>query len=121
MMWLLAESIGGGVAEAITIDRDSATALRLAGATMGCAIILGRAAAGKWVSWDQTWGDLVQFGWPAVILAFAAGVLHRMLRPSAERPQPDRLAHGFVPAIVFVAAGILVVATGKNGFHPSQW
>ena len=51
LMWLLIESIGRGVAEAITIDRDVATAFRLAGAMIGCAIILGRAAAGKWVSW----------------------------------------------------------------------
>ena len=109
-MLLLVEWIGGAVSETVTIDRDVATALRLGGAAIGSAIILGRAAAGDWASWDRTWIDLARHGWPAILVALAAGVVQRALRPTAIRPQPSALVFGIVPATLFLAAGILVVA-----------
>jgi uncharacterized membrane protein YjfL (UPF0719 family) len=48
-LWLMVELLGGGVAEAIAIDRDAATATRVAGAMIGCSLVLGRAAAGNWI------------------------------------------------------------------------
>src|SRR5665213_528647 len=121
LMWLLIESISRGVVESVTIDRDIATAFRLAGAMIGCAIILGLAAAGKWVSGDQTWRDLLSSGWPAVILAMAAAMLQWAQWPTAAHPRPNVFTRGVVPALSFVAAGIVVVEFGKNGLHPAQW
>jgi uncharacterized membrane protein YjfL (UPF0719 family) len=110
LMALLVELTGGAVADAITIDRDVASGLRLGGAVLGCSIILGHAAAGDWTSWNHTWSDLANRGWPAVLIAIAAGVLQRMLGPTARRPQPGILEFGVVPATLVVAAGFLVVA-----------
>jgi uncharacterized membrane protein YjfL (UPF0719 family) len=109
LMPMLIELTGGAVADAVTTDRDVASGLRLGGAVLGCSIILGRAAAGDWTSWNQTWNDLAVRGWPAVLIAIAAGVLHRRLRPTAEHPQPGILKFGVVPATFAVAAGFLVV------------
>jgi uncharacterized membrane protein YjfL (UPF0719 family) len=103
------ELTGGSVAEAITIDRDVASGLRLGGAVLGCSMILGHAAAGDWTSWKDTWSDLANRGWPAVLIGIAAGVLQRMLGPTADRPQPGVLKFGVLPATLFVAAGFLVV------------
>jgi hypothetical protein len=108
LMALFIEVIGGAVADAVTIDRDVPTALRLAGAVLGCAIILGRAASGDWISWNQTWVDLVVYGWPAVLVVIAAGIAQRLLRPTAVRPRPGILGLGVIPATCFVTVGILV-------------
>jgi uncharacterized membrane protein YjfL (UPF0719 family) len=108
-MSLLVELTGGSVADAITIDRDVASGLRLGGAVLGCSIILGHAAAGDWTSWNHTWSDPANRGWPAVLIAIAAGVLQRMLGPTAHRPQPGILKCGVVPATLVVAAGFLIV------------
>jgi uncharacterized membrane protein YjfL (UPF0719 family) len=109
LMLFLVELTGGAVVDAITIDRDVASGLRMGGAVLGCAIILGHAATGDWTSWYHTWSDLATRGWPAVLIAVAAGVLQRMLGPTAHRPQPGILKFGVVPATLVVAAGFLVV------------
>jgi hypothetical protein len=113
-MSMLIELLGGQVAEAITIDRDVATAMRLAGSVLGCAIILGRAAAGDWVSWKQTWIDLFTHGWPAVLIALAAAVVHRALRPTVTSPKPDIIAFGIAPAAIFVATGVSIAAIASR-------
>jgi hypothetical protein len=104
---LLIELVGGSVSDSITIDRDIASALRLAGATIASAIVLGRAGAGDWASWNQTWIDFVTLGWPAAALALAAGAVHKLLRPTDLIPQPDIWKRGLFPAVLFLIAGVL--------------
>ena len=106
---LLIELTGASVADAITIDRDVASGLRLGGAVIGCSVILGRAAAGDWISLKQTLSDLATRGWPVVLIAIVAGAVQWLLRPTARRPQPDMISFGVVPATLFVAAGFLAV------------
>ena len=105
---ILVELLGATVADAVTIDRDIATALRVGGVALGGAVILGRAGAGDWISWPQTWADMAAHGWPAVVLAIAAGGMHRLLRPNAARPRPPIFQFGIVPAVLLLAASILV-------------
>src|SRR5688500_1753096 len=50
------------VVDLITIDRDPAIGLRLAGFFIGCGLILGRAVAGDWISANATIGDFVRKG-----------------------------------------------------------
>jgi uncharacterized membrane protein YjfL (UPF0719 family) len=109
LMPLVIELTGGTVADTITIDRDVASGLRLGGAVFGCSIILGSAAAGDWRSWNDTWSDLAVRGWPALLIAVAAGGLQRMLRPTVHRPEPAIVPFGVVPATIAVATGFLAV------------
>jgi hypothetical protein len=53
LLWALVEGFTD-LSDAITIDRDIASALRLAGFLVACGAILGRAVAGNWVSADET-------------------------------------------------------------------
>jgi uncharacterized membrane protein YjfL (UPF0719 family) len=120
-LWCLIQLIGSTLSDDITIDRDIAGALRLSGALLGCGLILGRAAGGDWLSWDQTWNDMLYFGWPAVLLAVIAGFVHRSLRPTPARLQLPVMTHGLAWGAVFVLFGIVSVALTPHGFDPSKW
>jgi hypothetical protein len=108
--WMIAEVIGGGIAEAVTVDRDVASAVRLAALLAASGAILGRAMAGDWTDWRSTFVDFAAQGWPALVLAAAAGVAHRALRPTPQRPRPPIVPLGVIPAVIMivVAAGWLV-------------
>ena len=106
------ELFGRTVADAVTIDRDIAAALRVGGVALGGAVILGRAGAGDWISWPQTWADMAVHGWPAVVLAIVAGGMHRLLRPNAARPRPPIFLSGIVPAVLLLVASILAAIIG---------
>jgi hypothetical protein len=118
---LFVELAGGRIFESITIDRDISSGWRLAGMMVGCAILLGRAAGGNWVSWPQTWDDFVRFGWPVILIALAATILHHTLRPTAARPSPRVNLCGILPASVFLLAGLGWVVLRLNGLHPWEW
>jgi hypothetical protein len=118
---VLIELVGGATIDDITIDRDLASGLRLAGALFSAAWILGRAAGGQWSSWEQTWIDLIRFSWPVWPLAVIAGLVHRRLRPTPSRPRPNVLTCGVVPALGYVVAGAIAVGLTPHGFEPLQW
>src|SRR5688572_22890913 len=65
--WGLVQSVAG-VAESVTVERDVAAGVRLAGLLTAAGLVLGRAAAGDWVSAGATVRDFVRVGWPVVIL-----------------------------------------------------
>ena len=71
--------------ESITIDRDTASGIRLAGLLVACGLILGRASAGDWHSVEATVHDLVMQGSPAVLLAAVATIVHLVFRPTPKR------------------------------------
>lgn len=121
VLWLTVQFVGGSVAESITIDRDVATGLRVAGAMIGCSLVLGRAVGGNWKSWDQTWTDLALLGWPAIFLAIAAAVLHRFQKPSVANPRPGLFLCGVLPAILLPLGGLLIVCFTPQGMNPSSW
>jgi len=118
---LVIEVVGGTTVDDIVIDRDLSSGLRLGGALLGAALILGRAAGGEWTSWSQTWIDLAQLSRPIWPLAVVAGLVHRWLRPTPSNPQPLLLVYGVIPTMVLLAAGVVVVGLTPNGFEPSQW
>jgi hypothetical protein len=100
--------------EAIAIDRDLSTAIRQLSWKIAAGVILGRAVAGDWWSWERTFSDLVQQGWPAVVVAACSAVLHIIFRPSPRRPRPPLLATAIIPgAILFAASMAYVVYLGK--------
>jgi hypothetical protein len=116
--WIVAEVIGG-IAEAVTVDRDVASAIRLAALLVASGAILGRAMAGDWTDWRSTFVDFAAQGWPAIALAVASGVAHRALRPTPQRPRPAVVPLGIIPAVIlFVIAAGWLVYLGKPFVKP---
>ena len=106
--WAVLESLTHS-AEAVTIERDAASGLRLAGMLTAAGLILGRAAAGDWVSVAATTRDFVRVGWPVLILLAADALLHRVLRPSQTNPAPGTVVAGLLPALLYVAGAAFYV------------
>ena len=104
ILWALLHRFTG-LADAVTIDRDPASGLRLAGWFIGSGLILGRAVAGDWVSMQATVVDFVWTAWPVVLLWAAAVLMERTFRPTQERPLPSPLTHGLAPLAAYVALG----------------
>ena len=106
--WMLLEWLSG-VSEVVTIDRDAAAALRLAGFLVACGVILGRAVAGDWVSAEATVRDFVLVAWPVPIVIAVAGIVERMARPTPEAPRPSVVSFGLMPAALYVGGAIVYV------------
>ena len=75
-------------AEAVTVERDPATGVRL-GAFLACAgLVLGRAMAGDWYGWGDTFAEFVKLAWPVAAAIPVMVVLHHTVRPTVDRPFP---------------------------------
>jgi hypothetical protein len=100
----------GDTADLICIDRDVATGLRTAALFTANGAILGRAMAGDWHDWRETFVTFVRVGWPAVVLALLAALLNRSLKPTARQPLPPVPALGLAPAALILAVAITWLA-----------
>jgi hypothetical protein len=99
------------VGDTISVERDVPAGVRFAGWIAASGIVLGRAAAGNWVSSSAMIDDLISIGWPvAVLLAIAVG-LELVLRPRVSAPQRSVLATGVVPAAAYLAASLAYVVS----------
>jgi hypothetical protein len=111
LLWMSVELIGQ-FSESITIERDMAAGSHLAGFLIGCSLILGRAVAGDFVSWQDTAIDFGKFGWPVVILAALAVGIQKLCRPTPRMPHPPIFSRGIIPALGHMgAAGAWILAT----------
>lgn len=104
-LWMLLTATTG-ISEAITVDRDIASGMRLGGFMIAGGFVLGNAVAGDWHSWDGTWHDFIVQGWPVVVLAIAAGVLQITWRPTSERPVHPVGLRGLVPALLMICCAV---------------
>jgi hypothetical protein len=95
------------VSDAVSIDRDEASALRLAGLLISGGVIVGRAVAGDFRSWDATWHDLIVLGWPVIPLLAAAIALQLCFRPTPQRPEGHVVAGGLLPALAMILCAIV--------------
>lgn len=107
--WLALEALSV-LSDAVTIERDAAAGLRLAGFLIACGLVLGRAVAGDWVSASATVVDALRVAAPLAGLIPVAAVLERAARPTPERPEPPVVALGAGPALTYVAAAAAYVA-----------
>ena len=108
LLWTLLHRLTG-VADAITIDRDSATGIRAAGFFLAAGLILGRAVAGDWEGSGPALLDFVLNGWPAAALLGVATLLERRLRPSFETLERPALTQGALPALLYLGLGAAAV------------
>jgi uncharacterized membrane protein YjfL (UPF0719 family) len=109
-LWCVAEVLGPA-SDAITIDRDLATGIRVAAFAVAAGAVLGRAMAGDWHSWNDTFGGFVLLGWPAVAIALLLAVSNRLLGPTTDRPEPGVITAGVMPAAVLLLATTAYLAT----------
>jgi len=113
LLWFALKSLSP-LADWITIDRDLASGWRLAGFLVAVGLILGRAAAGDWVSAGATLRDFCASGWFALLLLPLAAVADHLLRPTPEQPRPPAIVSGVLPALIYVsAAAAYVVLQGR--------
>lgn len=108
LLWALLHRFTG-LADTVTIDRDPASGLRLAGWFIGAGLILGRSVAGDWVSMQATVVDFARTAWPVLLLFAAAVLLERTFRPTRERPLPSPLVYGLAPLAAYVALAAFFV------------
>jgi uncharacterized membrane protein YjfL (UPF0719 family) len=103
--WMLLE-MTTGVSETVTVDRDAAAGLRLAGFLVACGLILGRGVAGDWESADATVNEFALAAWPVIVLVVAAAIVERVARPTPTNARPALLPYGVVPAALYIAAAL---------------
>jgi len=101
--WRLAEFVSGAwISEGITVDRDLARGVRLAGLLIANGVILGSAAAGDWIA-NRFLHDFALSAWPALVFSVAVAVLERMSTPYSS------VRNALVTASSFVLAAIAFV------------
>lgn len=99
---LLILEIFAAVSESITLDRDCASALRLAGFAIAAGLVLGRSVAGDFHAWDETWHDFLVQGSPVLPMLVATIILQHLLRPTPQRPQGPIVSAGLVPGATMI-------------------
>lgn len=104
---LLLLELFSAVSESITVDRDRASALRLAGFLIAAGLVLGRSVAGDFHSWDETWHDFLVQGWPVLPLAVAMIFMQHLRRPSPQRPEGQIVSAGLVPAAAMIMIAVI--------------
>ena len=109
VMWALLERFAD-VSEQVTVERDAAAGVRLAGFLAGCGLILGRAVAGDWVSTSATVADFARVATPALGLLLIAIPLERLARCTPQHPVRPVVTWGFGPALLYVALAAAYVA-----------
>jgi uncharacterized membrane protein YjfL (UPF0719 family) len=119
LLWALLQC-AASLAERITVDRDPATAWRLAGFLLATGLLCGRGAAGDWTSAPQTVREFAA-AWPALpLLALAIAVETVAGQPVVPgrayplpRHAPGRLAQdggrGVGVAALYVALALLAL------------
>ena len=112
LLWALLEQFAH-VSEHVTVERDPAAGVRLAGFLVGTGLILGRATAGDWVSSSATVVDFARVGSAALGLLAIAIPIERSGRPTAEHPSRPIVQWGVLPSLLYVGiAGAYVAWLG---------
>jgi hypothetical protein len=111
-LWAVHQMLSGAT-DAITLDRDLASGVRFTGMALGTSLVIGRAVAGDYVSALATVRDLFVQGWPAVPLVLLSVLIQVRLRPTKERPQPNAITRGLIPAFAYLAFGLGVLGFGS--------
>lgn len=96
--------------DALTIEHDVASGVRMATLLISSGAILGSAVAGDWVSIDATLRDFASRAWPAMLVLIAGLVAEKLFRSSREVPRPSPIVAGVLPALAMLAIAAASVA-----------
>jgi hypothetical protein len=104
LLWLLVAR-ASDAADRITIERDSATGIRVGGWLAGTGIVIGACVAGDWISLAATLRDFAKYSWPAIGFAFVFAQIERSVsrREPVERPS-EALSWGEASLMVLAAS-----------------
>jgi uncharacterized membrane protein YjfL (UPF0719 family) len=102
-------------ADEITIERSPGAGLRLGGLLTAVGLIAGRAAAGNWISAEETFNDFVHAAWPVVLLVMGAIIAEKMVRSFAPSRGRALFTSGFLPAAIFLCCALIWI------LHLGHW
>lgn len=108
LAWLLLEAVGAHWSEAVTVDRDPGSGIRLGGVLAATGLGFGSAVTGDWVSVGVTLRDLLARSWPILPTFCLALSLERVLRRS---PVAFR---GWLAAALYLGLTIICVAIERR-------
>ena len=108
LLWGLLEL--AHVSEHVTVERDAAAGVRLAGFLTAAGLILGRAVAGDWVSAGATLADFARVASAALALVAIAFPIERYGRPTTQHPVRAVAQWGVGPAVLYVGIAVAYVA-----------
>ncbi len=106
-LWAVVECLTV-VSESVTVERSGGAGLRLGGFLAATGMILGRAAAGDWVSAGATVQDFAAVGWPVLPLTVLAVFVERLGLSDSEAPDRGGLGGLFVAAVYLTVACLYV-------------
>ncbi|HYN07984.1 MAG TPA: hypothetical protein VES67_11385 [Vicinamibacterales bacterium] len=107
--WQLYALFTRGV-DAVTIDRDPAAGMRLAGFLVACGLVLGRSVAGDWHAVEQTVQDFVRMLPFAGILVVLATAIEPLARPTVQEPHRPFGSHGVGLGLLYVLFAVIAIA-----------
>lgn len=96
------------IVDTITIERDTAAGWRAFGFFVGGGLIVGRAAAGNWISSYDTLRDFALKGWPLLVLWLVVVGMDYAWRPNFLIPKRNAIGCGVLPALLCIIAGAIV-------------
>lgn len=108
-LWVAYERLTG-ISEVVTVERDTAGGLRLAGWLIASGVVLGAGVAGDWKSAGQTNVDFIKRAWPVLILFVAAYLVERLAKPSPNQPQSNVATFGILPLTTYILVACVWVA-----------
>ena len=104
LLWFLVAQVSKA-ADRITIERDSATGIRVGGWLAGTGVVLGACVAGDWISLAATLKDFAKYAWPVAGFAFVFAKLERVASEAEHAKHPNM-------AFSWGAASLMVLASG---------
>lgn len=112
VLWIVVD-LATRVVDAVTIDRDTAAGVRFGALLLAAGLILGRGAAGNWVSASGAVTDFLEVAWPAPFLAVAEAFFGNLRRILGSHENPPVSLSGVLPALLYIgAAAAWVVSLG---------
>ena len=114
LLWFLVAR-SSNAADRITIERDSATGIRVGGWLAGTGMVLGACVAGDWISLAATLKDFAKYSWPVVGFAFVFAKLERAASRGERAERPNKAFSWGAASLMVLTAGVYANWIGRRG------